>query len=304
MNCRELTALLRPLYPEGEARAIARLVMADRFGLSLTDLALGKDNHLSLKERAELENIAQMLASNIPVQQVLGHTTFCGHLFDVTPAVLIPRPETEELVQWVLTELTEAYYSSDSHSLTVADLGTGSGCIAISICLGLREGLRTTGIQAETWAVDVSAAALAVARRNAGRLGADVTFCHLDILDTESACTALPHLDCIVSNPPYVRQSESAEMAPHVLAHEPHLALFVPDADPLLFYRAIADIGLRRLRPGGSVFVELNSALATQTATLFNDFGYTDVALRNDHFDRPRMLRAMAPDSIQGRPNR
>ena len=304
MNCRELTALLLPLYPEGEARAIARLVMADRFGLSLTDLALGKDSHLSLKERAELENIAQMLVSGVPVQQVLGHTTFCGRQFEVTPAVLIPRPETEELVQWVLSELSSAYDAPDTQRLTVADLGTGSGCIAVSIGLGIKEAFQAGQVHAETWAADVSTEALAVARSNAIRLGADVTFCQLDIRDTESACAVLPRLDCIVSNPPYVRQSESAEMEPHVLAHEPHLALFVPDAAPLLFYQAIARIGLRQLRPGGFVFVELNSALATQTAALFSNFGYAHVVLRDDQFGRPRMLCARAPHSIHDRLNR
>ena len=292
MNYRELTALLRTHYPEGEAQAIARLVMSDRFGLTLTDLALGKDSHLSHIERAELENIAQKLASGTPVQQVLGHATFCGRSFEVTPDVLIPRPETEELVQWVLTELTSDNSTPERNSLTVADLGTGSGCIAISISLGMKEAFHARGIHAETWAADVSPEALAVARRNAVRLGADVQFRQLDMLDTETACAMLPILDCIVSNPPYVRQSESSGMAPHVLAHEPHIALFVPDADPLLFYRAIARIGLHRLRPGGRVFVEVNSALATPTADLFRHVGYSHVTLRHDQFGRPRMLCA------------
>ena len=294
MNYRELTALLRTRYDEGEALAIARLVMEDCFGLSLTDLALGKDSHLSDKERAELENIAQKLASGIPVQHVLGHATFCGRVFEVSPAVLIPRPETEELVRWVLDDVTAEAVTSAPKKWTMADLGTGSGCIAVSISLGIKETLHAQGIQTETWAIDVSPEALAIARKNADRLGADVIFRQLDMLDiaTTSTSSILPELNCIVSNPPYVRQSESVGMASHVLDHEPHLALFVPDTDPLRFYRAIARIGLQRLADGGHVYVELNRDLAHETATLFADFGYDAITLKRDMFGNERMLKA------------
>lgn len=287
MNYAEFKALLCKQYDPREAEAIARLVMEDRFGLTLTDLALGKDSVFSLKERDELRNIAQMLVSGIPVQQVLGHATFCGRPFEVTPDVLIPRPETEDLVQWVLKDIT-CHDAVRAGTLTVADLGTGSGCIAVSISLELMK----TSQPHNLIAVDVSPKALDVARRNAERLGADVVFQQQDMLDIETSCRALPVLDCIVSNPPYVLKSEAAAMAQHVLAHEPHLALFVPDADPLRFYRAIAQIGLQRLYPGGLVYVELNSALAKETSDLFEHFGYTDLTLRNDQFGRPRMLRA------------
>ena len=292
MNCAELTALLRRRYVSGEAQAIARLVMEDRFGLTLTDLALGKDRHFSLKERAELENIAHLLASGVPVQHVLGHASFCERIFDVTPDVLIPRPETEDLVQWVLGDMTSEDAPKAARQPVVTDMGTGSGCIAISICLGLTDSRWPADRAPRVIGLDVSKAALDVARRNACRLGADVEFLHMDMLQTDAAYNCLPTLDVIVSNPPYIRQSEAGQMEQHVLAHEPHLALFVPDDDPLRFYRAIAHIGHRRLANGGHVYVELNRALGQPTAQLFESLGYDMIELRRDRFGNERMLRA------------
>ena len=285
MNYHELTLRLRSLYERGEAEAIARLVMEERFGLSLTHLALGKDKDFSLKERTDLENIAQKLCAGVPVQQVLGYATFMGRRFSVTDQVLIPRPETSELVQWVVDEMPAFPPAEGDDPVVIADFGTGSGCIAVSLALADRRPARVLG-------VDVSETALQVAQENARRLGAAVEFSRLDIRQTEVVCTALPRLSCIISNPPYVRQSERAGMAPHVVAHEPALALFVPDADPLLFYRAIARIGRQSLHPGGLVFVELNSALAGPTARLFEDENYSDICIRQDQFGKERMLRA------------
>lgn len=293
MNYSELTALLRQCYDPAEATAIARLVMSDRFGLTLTDLALGKDTLFSIKEREDLENIAQMLAAGVPVQQVLGHADFCGRRFELTPDVLIPRPETEELVQWVLADLAPGSGATSAPSApSVADLGTGSGCIATTIALGLPHGPHASGTEPHVVAVDISGAALDVARGNARRLGADVGFLQADMLLTDALCAELPMLDVIVSNPPYIRASEAAEMAPHVLRHEPHLALFVPDADPLRFYRAIALVGQRRLKAGGRIYVELNRALAAPTASLFARLGFAETEVRRDLFGNERMLRA------------
>ena len=279
MNYRELIAALTPLHGSGEARAIVRMVMEERFHLSQTDLLLGKDTQLSATDRTEFEKIASRLIQGEPVQYVLGFADFCGHRFRVTPDVLIPRPETEELTRWAMDECLAS--NSPSSPCHILDLCTGSGCIAISLALALPA--------ARVTAVDISAAALDVARHNAAALGAaNVTFVQQNVLISHLS----PLISCIVSNPPYVCQSEAVDMSATVTDHEPSLALFVPDEDPLLFYRAIARIGREVLVPGGRIMVELNAALAASTRQLFVDAGYNDVQLRNDQFGKPRMLSA------------
>ena len=309
MNHQELIRLLTPAYGVGEARAIVRLVMEERFGLSQTDLLLGKDTTLSADERNDFEKIAQRLIAGEPVQYVLGYADFCGHRFSVSPAVLIPRPETEELVRAVLDSSTLNAQRSPLNSqpstlrsalplrsaknpqrstLTphrsptkILDLCTGSGCIAIALALAMPE--------AEVVGVDISDEALEVARLNAKNLQADnVRFFRADVL-ADSLDFAGP-VDVIVSNPPYVMQAEALQMAAHVLEHEPHLALFVPDDDALRFYRAIADAGRRLLRPGGMIAVEINSALPEETAAVFKNAGFIDSEVLNDQFGRPRIL--------------
>ena len=279
MNYRELIAALTPLHGSGEARAIVRMVMEERFHLSQTDLLLGKDTQLSATDRTEFEKIASRLIQGEPVQYVLGFADFCGHRFRVTPDVLIPRPETEELTRWAMDECLAS--NSPSSPCHILDLCTGSGCIAISLALALPA--------ARVTAVDISAAALDVARHNAAALGAaNVTFVQNDVLISHLSSL----ISCLVSNPPYVCQSEAVDMSATVTDHEPSLALFVPDEDPLLFYRAIARIGREVLVPGGRIMVELNAALAASTRQLFVDAGYNDVQLRNDQFGKPRMLSA------------
>ena len=328
MNHQELIRLLTPAYGVGEARAIVRLVMEERFGLSQTDLLLGKDTTLSADERNDFEKIAQRLIAGEPVQYVLGYADFCGHRFSVSPAVLIPRPETEELVRAVLDSSTlnaqpstlnpplgfAASLSEEPSPLRSAlplcsaknphrsplnpqrsakndkpsplnakiiDLCTGSGCIAIALALAMPE--------AEVIGIDISDEALEVARLNAKNLQADnVRFFRADVL-ADSLDFAGP-ADVIVSNPPYVMQAEALQMASHVLEHEPHLALFVPDDDALRFYRAIADAGRRLLRPGGMIAVEINSALPEETAAVFKNAGFIDSEVLNDQFGRPRIL--------------
>ena len=288
VNHDELIKQLTPLHGAGEARAIVRMVMEERFGLSQTDLLLGKDTTLSSSDRTEFEKIASRLLAGEPVQHVLGYADFCGHRFRVTPEVLIPRPETEQLVTYA-TQILKSSNSQILNSLNILDLCTGSGCIAISLAITFPE--------AHVTAVDISAEALAVARDNAEVLQApNITFLQQDILETSSSSalrfcrTGAPSFSLLTANPPYVRTSEAASMSPTVLDHEPSLALFVPDDDPLLFYRAIARIGLEVLMPDGLVMVELNAALADDTRHLFAEAGYADVQLINDQFDRPRFL--------------
>ena len=298
MNHRELIAALTPLHGAGEARAIVRMVMEERFGLSQTDLLLGKDTTLSPNDRAEMEKIAGRLLTGEPVQHVLGYADFCGHRFRVTPDVLIPRPETEELVAWA-TELYSSFVTRHSSFVTrhssfhLLDLCTGSGCIAISLALAFP--------QAHVVGVDISDAALAIARDNAHTLNAsNVEFLKYNILSENTESSPLwgeleSGFSLLTANPPYVLDSEAATMSPTVLDYEPSLALFVPDDDPLRFYRAIAAIGRRYLLPGAPLLVEINAALADQTRSLFESFGYTAIQLRDDRFGRPRMLCAMMP---------
>lgn len=296
MNHRELIAALTPLHGAGEARAIVRMVMEERFGLSQTDLLLGKDTTLSSRDRAEFKKIAERLLTGEPVQHVLGYAYFCGHRFRVTPDVLIPRPETEELTRWAIDELKTLNPQPSSlnrplQGTTLLDLCTGSGCIAVSLALAFPDA-RVVG-------VDISDAALSIARDNARSLNAsNVDFLEYNILseDTESS-PPWGELErgftLLVSNPPYVRDCEASEMSPTVLDHEPSLALFVPDDDPLRFYRAIAAIGQRCLCPGTPVLVEVNTALSDATRQLFIDAGYHDVEVRDDQFSRPRMIKAV-----------
>lgn len=296
MNHRELIAALTPLHGAGEARAIVRMVMEERFGLSQTDLLLGKDTTLSSRDRAEFKKIAERLLTGEPVQHVLGYAYFCGHRFRVTPDVLIPRPETEELTRWAIDELNTLNPQPSSlnrplQGTTLLDLCTGSGCIAISLALAFP--------QAHVVGVDISDAALSIARDNARSLNAsNVDFLEYNILseDTESSPPWRElerSFTLLVSNPPYVRDCEASEMSPTVLDHEPSLALFVPDDDPLRFYRAIAAIGQRCLCPDTPVLVEVNTALAGATRQLFIDAGYHDVEVRDDQFSRPRMIKAV-----------
>ncbi|MCR4995293.1 MAG: peptide chain release factor N(5)-glutamine methyltransferase [Bacteroidales bacterium] len=303
MNHRDLITALTPRYGGGEARAIVRLLMEDRFGLSQTDLLLGKDRPFFLSHQEEIEKCLLLLLEGVPVQYVLGFTDFCGHRFKVSPDVLIPRPETEELVAWAVAEMKADMQRLPTENLHTAaaggavwDLCTGSGCIAVSLALEFPAN--------PVLAVDVSEGALAIARQNAKDLGAgNVCFQCADVLEpcfvpsvhqaVPGTCPSVgPSVSLLISNPPYVCLSEAAEMESHVLDHEPSLALFVPDEDPLCFYRAISQIGQKYLVAGGRLFVEINAALADPTRSLFVEDGYTGVSVHNDQFNRPRMLCA------------
>lgn len=264
---------LQQRYGYGEARALYELVMQRRFGLSRTDILLGKDTILSADDKAELQIIIDRIEKGEPVQYVLGSEEFCGRSFYVGPGVLIPRPETQQLVH-----LVEQYVAPGSR---VLDVGTGSGCIAITLAL---VGYHLT-------AFDVSEEALDYARRNAVRLGAEVNFVQVDI----TTCTPFPssfpsRFDAIVSNPPYICRKEAAEMNENVLLHEPQLALFVPDDDPLLFYRAIADFGCLQLVNAGWLLFETNRAYAGQVGELLQQKGYRNIMLVKDQFDNERFV--------------
>jgi release factor glutamine methyltransferase len=209
---------------------------------------------------------------------------FCGRQFLVTPSVLIPRPETEELCQWVTaSEMTEG--NSRSESLTILDVGTGSGCIAITLAATM------PAVQVTAW--DISEGALQVAQENARRNNVHVSFQQVDVLNVSSSLLLSPSsYTCIVSNPPYICNRECATMEANVLEHEPHQALFVPDDDPLLFYRAIAKLGQQTLIHDGWLYFEINPLFAGQLAQLLSSMSYYDIEIKADQFGKQRMIRA------------
>lgn len=257
---------LQELYPRGEASWLVRIVCCEEMGLSEVDYYAGKDMVLSANDLARLEEILARLRRYEPIQYVQGRARFLGRWFHVEPGVLIPRPETEELVEKVLR------CEGSRSGLRLLDVGTGSGCIAVSLALGL------PGTEVCGW--DVSDQALAVARRNAATLGAVVNLEHHDVLD--GVPLSGERFDVIVSNPPYVRSCERASMEANVKDWEPSLALFVPDDDPLLYYRAIGRLGLEALSAGGRMYLEINSALGGELRSLLLEMGYGQVRIEKD----------------------
>ena len=264
-------------YDAGEATAIARWVFESRFHYTRLDYCLDKDRNFSKEEREDFENIVSRLLENEPVQYILGQAEFCNHTFEVNPHVLIPRPETEELVYW----LAEDAAAFPEHP-RILDLGTGSGCIAVSLAGLLPD--------AQVSACDISLEALAVARKNAENINVPVPFFQENILQPESLRLQAPW-DVWVSNPPYICHREQAEMERHVLDYEPHRALFVPDDDPLLFYRAIALLGQECLRSDGFLYFEINRAYAQVTRQMLEENGYREIQIRQDQFGNDRMIR-------------
>ena len=372
MTYNQLWKRLTAIYNEREAQAIVRTVLDALFGMSLTDICLGKVTQLSADDTTRLEKIMQRLEKSEPVQYVLGAEWFAGRLFDVAPGVLIPRPETEDLVKWACDEAKEKEKEDNSKEKrgkeekevskkgeapqkeeqllssplkeeeeglrkgkdasqkeeqplssplkeeeeglrkgkdasqkeeqplssllksnkevsekgeevphpSILDIGTGSGCIAITVALALP--------QARVTAWDISTDALAIAAGNAHRLGASVRFEHQDAL---SAPDDEARWDVIVSNPPYICDKERADMSDNVLSYEPELALFVPDSDPLLFYRAIARYASKALKPGGRLLFETNTAYAHEVAQAMANEGFTAIELRNERLGKPRTVK-------------
>ena len=276
MTYNELWHLLAPLYGDGEAKAIARLVFEVRFGLSMSDICLGKDTQLSANNQTELKGIADRLLEQEPIQYVLGQADFCGRTFMVNEHVLIPRPETEELCQWINSQ-------DASPRVRLLDIGTGSGCIAIT--------LAAMYPKAEVTAWDISPEALEVAHENAKRTHVNVSFEQIDILHLPSNLLHQTY-DLIVSNPPYICNKERACMEANVLEHEPHTALFVPDDDPLLFYRAIAQYGQTALEPEGWLYFEINPLYAQPLSDMLRMMSYHDIELNLDQYGKQRMIRA------------
>jgi release factor glutamine methyltransferase len=274
----QLSTALQGSYPGPEAAAIAALVTEHLLGLSPLQRRMQATRLVPAEVAAQLPDLQARLVAHEPVQYVLGSAHFAGMDLEVSPATLIPRPETEELAQLIAQE------QAGRAGLTVLDVGTGSGCLALAVAQALRP--------AHTVAVDISAEALAVARRNAARYAYEVEFQQVDILHASPANLSLGSLDVLVSNPPYVRDSERAQMRDNVLAWEPATALFVPDTDPLVFYKRLAELAITLLRPGGAVYLEINEALGAETAALFHKPIFENVQVVPDFFGRVRFVRA------------
>lgn len=272
----QLWQALLPYYDEREAQAVVRMMLEERFGLTLTDIVCGGVARLDASQQAELQGMMAKLEQGEPIQYVMGYAPFYGRHFHVEPGVLIPRPETQQLVEWAVEEMGK------NAARSVLDIGTGSGCIAISIAL--------EASLAEVSAWDISTDALRIARGNAASLHAVVDFRQQDAL--HAPMEDREKWDLIISNPPYVMEKERREMADNVLRHEPSLALFVPNDDPLRFYRAIARYGKHALRPGGTLLFEINPLLAEDMLRLLEDESYQHVQLIADAFGKSRFTKA------------
>ena len=263
---------------QGESYAIAQRILEFITGIDRNQKHKTEKIIIDQAKLSQLKNILERVKNEEPIQYILQEEWFCGFKFFVNKHVLIPRPETEELVEWVISTCK---FPIDS--LSILDIGTGSGCIPISLKRRLRK--------AQVSAVDVSKDALEVANRNATNLGADVNFIEADILN--STCwSTLPKVDIITSNPPYVTESEKGQMKNNVLNYEPALALFVPDTDPLIFYKAISALGKIILNKNGTIFLEINEAYGNETANVFIEAGYK-TEIKKDMQGKERMIKAM-----------
>ncbi|WP_455585404.1 peptide chain release factor N(5)-glutamine methyltransferase [Bacteroides sp.] len=265
---------LQDIYPPQELKSLTMMIWCDLLGMNALDIYLGKDINLSESKQHELENILQRLRKNEPIQYVCGVANFLGRPFYVAPGVLIPRPETEELVELVLRE-------NDLVAPRILDVGTGSGCIAVSLSLAI------PGAEVTAW--DVSDEALAIACRNNKDLHAAVSFEKKDVLDDMELQQSF---DIVVSNPPYVMESEKKAMEPNVLDWEPELALFVPDNDPLRFYRRIAVLGEKILNPGGKLYFEINRMCGPQIVCMLAELGYRHPRVMKDISGNDRIVTA------------
>ena len=270
---------LTPLYDAGEAQAIVRTVLDVEYGMTLTDIICGKVNELSSDEERNLEEIITRLQNGEPVQYVLGEADFAGRTFHVEPGVLIPRPETAELCQWIEEDVSSL--EADERK-QILDICTGSGCIAITL------GLNISNSEVTGW--DISEDALRIAQGNVEMLKAgNVRIEYQDALMLPKAAEAA---DIIVSNPPYICEKEKADMEKNVLEHEPSIALFVPDEDPLKFYRAIAEYASSALKSEGALYFEINPIYEKETREMLEELGFKDIETKEDAFGKKRMMKA------------
>jgi release factor glutamine methyltransferase len=268
---------LSSFFDEQEIDQFFYLVLEKYHQLKRVDLALQPDLNVSSTELEQWNLVLGQLKTQKPIQYILGEAFFCDLVFKVNEHTLIPRPETEELVYWILDEIKK----QNIFNSTIVDIGTGTGCIPICLKKNLQE--------STVFGIDISEEALKVANENAKTNEVNVHFVQRNILETSDLQN---QFDVIVSNPPYVRQLEKAEINTNVLAFEPHLALFVSDKDPLVFYRKIAELAQKNLKPNGLLFFEINQYLGGETVSLLADLGFKTIALRKDIYGNDRMIKA------------
>ncbi|MDX1829165.1 MAG: peptide chain release factor N(5)-glutamine methyltransferase [Lutibacter sp.] len=266
---------LKSIYPETEILSFFNLLINFRLKLSRTDIALNPQLKVEDNDLMFLQSAIKKLQKQQPIQYIIGETDFFNLTFKVNPNVLIPRPETEELVEWVLSK------NHKKNTINILDIGTGSGCIAISLAKNLPN--------ANVYAIDISPKAINTAAINAKNNNVNINFIETDILKISKLNNTF---DIIVSNPPYVRELEKTEIQQNVLANEPHLALFVKDQNPLLFYNKIADLAKQHLTKDGNLFFEINQYLSKETLNLLKEKGFKNIELRKDIFKNDRMIKA------------
>jgi len=262
-------------YAETEIVSFFNLLSADILKMQRIDIAQNLYAVISGKKQEKFQNAVNKLKNYIPIQYIIGNTEFYNLTLKVNAATLIPRPETEELVAWIIND------QNNKQNISILDVGTGSGCIAIALAKNLPE--------AKVFALDVSEKALKIARQNAVDNGVTIEFIEADIFDVDLGNL---QFDVIVSNPPYVRELEKQTMSPNVLNHEPHLALFVKDDDPLLFYRSIVEVANNTLKSKGFLYFEINEFLGNLTRQLVQKLNYCNIELKKDLFMKDRMIKA------------
>ncbi|MBX9779186.1 MAG: peptide chain release factor N(5)-glutamine methyltransferase [Chitinophagaceae bacterium] len=275
---KEINNAITHLYEQREITAITRLLLEKITGLTRLDQIIQKDVLIAESNLATLELAIAKLSKGTPIQYVLGEAWFYGFSFSVTEHTLIPRPETEELVAWVIAD-----FEGSTSPLHLLDVGTGSGCIPITIAKKLPN--------IKTYGLDISTDALSIAKKNALSIGTDTKFLKVDFLDT-AEWEILSSVDILISNPPYIAETEKVNMHKNVLDYEPHVALFVPDTDPLIFYKQILVFAEKKLYKGTSIYLELNEALGEETMTLFPSTHF-ETTLKRDMQGKQRMLRVI-----------
>lgn len=283
---RKLRDILRETYAEGEASAICFMLFEEICSLSRTDVLMGRDDELDDEKTILLEKFTKRIAEGEPVQYVIGHTSFCGLKINVKPGVLIPRPETEELVEWIQEEYSNKSANRITSPVTpphILDIGSGSGCIALALASSV------SNAKVDAW--DISDKALEIAKENAATLGIKVTFIKRDALEAHLLEEEKGAYSTIVSNPPYICESERKDMEKNVLEHEPETALFVPDTDPLLFYREITTKAIHLLANGGTLYFETNRMYAKEVSDMMLKKGFSQVEIRKDFMGNERMVK-------------
>ena len=274
-----ISGSLSPFYSSREIESITRLIFEKVLGLSRLQIHLHPQITITEANLVQIKEILNRLMQFEPIQYILGATEFYGLIFKVTPAVLIPRPETEELVDWIISDYKNI-------SPTILDIGTGSGCIPISLMKNLPEAT------AEAW--DISEDALSVATENASNNQVKINFRQVDVLNPMLS-SETKKFDIIISNPPYVTNSEQSAMLKNVTDHEPQIALFVSDSDPLVFYRAIARIALTKLKRGGNLYFEINEKFSSETVHLLDIMGFKQIQIKKDINSKERMIKTLLP---------